>query len=180
MSPTDTMQERSRGLYMNDKEYLEALLRLQGLIISGMALRFEDSDTTGDKYNFCSWGLCSEDIEMWPEPAMHLWPDQFARNGRIAPKYRLAHHKCPMDTRDMPDENGVYRTSEQPGMNGCFWTCIVFRRMERLKVFGSTLVTPSDGNKKFCTEVMKRLNQRIDAARIMVAEGAANAEQHDG
>jgi len=162
MLTVNNMQERSRSLYMTDKGYLEALQRLQALVLSGLPLHYENSDCIGDKYTNCTWGLCSEVKEMWPEPAMHLWPDQFTKHDRIAPLYRLNHHLCPCDTRTVG------------GNNGCFYTCIIFHRMERLKVFGSTLVKPEDD--RFWVEYNRLLVLRIALAENL--QEASNANEH--
>lgn len=99
MTP-DELQSAKKRLYMTDKMYLEALERLRKFVVAGLSLEYEDSNEIGDKYTCCTWGLCSELERMWPEPSMHLWPDQFIAYGRIAPLYCEHHHLCPCDTRE--------------------------------------------------------------------------------
>ena len=111
-----------RDLYMSDDRYLAALKRIRGLIADGERLVAEDSDVTGDKWTHCSWGLCSMDKKAWPAPEDHLWPDQFEKHGRVAPKYRNEPHKCPMDRR------------ENAGGSGCFYDCRVFKRRKDPRV----------------------------------------------
>lgn len=107
-----------KDIYMSDRHYRQALENLKGVIEKGQQLDKEDSDEVGNKYTTCSWGLCAENKEVWPTPEMHLWPDQFRKSGRIAPKYRKTHQLCPLDTRECDGDN----------FNGCFYTCLAFKR----------------------------------------------------
>jgi hypothetical protein len=115
-----------KDLNMSDKTYYESLLRLKERIENGLSLNYEDSTVIGDKYTVCTWGLCSDDKEQWPDPDMHLWPDQFTNDGRVAPKYRENHHLCPFDTRNPNDD-------EMSLINGCFYTCMIFQRKFKTK-----------------------------------------------
>lgn len=107
----------SKDLYLSDERYRAALVRLRGLV-ERIPLHAVDSTTPGDKYTECAWGLCSDDKLAWPDAADHLWPDQFDEQGRVAPLYRRAQQKCPLDRRELAD----------PDPNGCFHTCRVFQR----------------------------------------------------
>lgn len=149
-------------IHMTDQEYLDALERLKVLLDSGLPLHYEDSNVTGDKYNRCTWGLCSEVREMWPKPEMHLWPDQFVSRGRIAPLYRQQHHLCPLDTR-----------SEGTG-NGCFWTCRVFQHRKHSRERKMVINVHSDA---FRAEYMECLDKRIAEAKARIASGEAG--EHD-
>lgn len=101
-------------LHLTDDRYLAALYRQRDRIIAGAEFKAVDSDTIGDKFTEASWGLCSDEREAWPDREDHLWPEQFDQ-GRVAPKYRRNHHRCPMDRR------------QNPGANGCFSTCRIFK-----------------------------------------------------
>lgn len=101
-----------RNLYLCNKSHLALLERLRTRIESGVPLTSVDSITPGDKYSHVSWGACTEDLEMWPDAADMLWPEQWP--GRIAPKYRNDSQYCPMDR----DPDG--------GSFGCFYRCRVF------------------------------------------------------
>lgn len=114
----------SDDLKMSDNRYLEALKRIRKSIADGCPLMFCNSDTIGDKHNECSWGLCSDDPQHWPDPEDHLWPDQFVKNGRVAPKYLKVHQPCPMDRRMQAGNLDI---------NGCFWTCRIFRSKKNPK-----------------------------------------------
>jgi hypothetical protein len=81
--------------------------------MSGLELRAVDSDTIGDKYTHCSWGMCSEDLEQWPDVEDHLFPEEFPE--RISPKYLGPGQKCPMDRRTGGEGWG------------CFYSCRVFQ-----------------------------------------------------
>jgi hypothetical protein len=104
----------NRNLYLTDEQYWRAVERLRGIVASSTQLHAVDSNVIGDKYTSCTWGLCSDERVMWPTPDLHLWPDQFTKDGRIAPKYREDSQMCPMDKRS------------SPGHNGCFYTCRIF------------------------------------------------------
>lgn len=101
--------------------YLLALERMRERIAGGLRLEFEDSTTTGNKYTHCSWGLCSEERAAWPDAEDHIWPQQFEREGRVAP-LDIPSPGCPMDRREGKDDG-----------NGCFYTCRVFNPLERGK-----------------------------------------------
>lgn len=109
-------------LYLSDERYLVALERQKKRIEEGLELELDDSNQRGNKYTHCSWGLCSEDKEAWPDAEDHLWPDQFLdpKRQRVAPKYLdMGTQPCPFDKR-----MSVQRSST---MNGCFFTCRFFR-----------------------------------------------------
>lgn len=147
--------------YMSDEMYLAALLRLQSFTDPGRGypLRCEDSNTPGDKYNWCTWGLCSDKWEMWPEPEMHIWPDQFKERGRIAPLYRESHQLCPCDIRDVSTGNG------------CFWTCIVFRYKARMDIgLPKNASCVNANNTQFYNEYRTRLAARIACIQQRIKE----------
>jgi len=104
----------SKDLYLSRERYLVALKRMRALLVRGLRLRYEDSNEIGNKYNYCTWGLCSESKEAWPDAEDHLWPDEFVLWGRGAPKY-LHGLRCPL--QDMKRHNEG---------NGCFWSCMIF------------------------------------------------------
>jgi hypothetical protein len=110
-----------KDLEMPDDLHLKSLKLVRELIASGEELIYYDDTTVGNKHTECSWGLCTDSKVAYPDPEMHLWPDQFTNSNRVAPKYRKKHQKCPFDIRD-PDKIT---------MNGCFWTCWVFQRKHR-------------------------------------------------
>ena len=103
---------------LSDPQYLAALGRLRK-IIESRKLKYVDSDSPGDKYTECNWGLCSDLKELWPTPELHTWPYDFLNNGRVAPIGR-GKYCCPMDTRE-----------DGGGGNGCFYTCRVFQRKHK-------------------------------------------------
>lgn len=109
-------------LYLPQDRYLAALGRFRTRIAAGVPLTYEDSDASGDKYSRCSWGLCSDDKEAWPDADDHLWPEQFRKRGRVAPRYRKTTQGCPLDRRvGMEDEDN---------MRGCFHSCRIFNPAE--------------------------------------------------
>lgn len=111
----------NNNLYLSDERYLVALERQKGRIEEGLELDLDDSNETGNKHTHCSWGLCSEDKEAWPDAEDHLWPDQFKKEGRVAPKYHdMGRQPCPFDARTSAQRNKGF-------VNGCFFTCRFFR-----------------------------------------------------
>lgn len=112
---------------ISDDRYLAALKRIRASIESGIPCEPDNSDVIGNKHNHCNWGLCSGRKEDWPNPEDHVWPDQFIKDGRVAPLQRQNHQVCPMDTR-MQEIQG------DPDINwgnGCFWACRIFKRRKR-------------------------------------------------
>lgn len=108
----------TKNLYLPQDRYIAALHRQLSRIQTGLKLAAEDSTAPGNKYTECSWGLCSDETQAWPDAQDHLWPDQFLSRGRVAPLYRQKEQKCPIDTRSLYDLNP----------NGCFYTCRIFSR----------------------------------------------------
>lgn len=92
-----------------------ALQRCLALIQRGAPLRAVDSNTIGDKYTTCSWGMCGDEPTVWPDAEDHVWPISFEERGRVAPLSWPEGQMCPMDTR-----------TEDTG-NGCFYSCRVFQ-----------------------------------------------------
>jgi hypothetical protein len=125
---------KNPALYMSNDRYIVALKHMRHLIANGEPLVAEDSDVTGDKWTHCSWGMCSMDAKSWPDPQDHLWPDQFIKDGRVAPKYAGPNQKCPMDKRDEPDER-----------MGCFYRCRIFRQLKSHGIDKDSAVQLYDG-----------------------------------
>lgn len=93
--------------------YIAVLTRVRNAIAKGRKLVAYDDETPGDKSTSCSWGLCHESAETWPDAQDHTFPKDFEKYKRISPL--SAPGKCPMDKR------------ETLGGSGCFWTCRVFQ-----------------------------------------------------
>lgn len=104
-------------LYLTDVQYIQALKNLRHLVETGVKLEYFDDDTPGCKDTQCTWGLCTDSKRVWPDPDMHLWPDEFLKRGRSAPKYRDE------KTQVCPFENPEVRNGDQ---SGCFYFCRVF------------------------------------------------------
>lgn len=100
-------------IYLSNERYLAALKRIKGLISAGLILKGQDDGSIGNKSTGCSWGLCMDDKEHWPDSIDYLWPDT---PERVVPKYTKVYQACPMDKRENPDGNG------------CFYTCRFFSR----------------------------------------------------
>lgn len=101
------------NIYLTDEQYLEVLHR--GLKNLNKIKKVEgvDSTTIGDKYTETNVGLCNNALTT-KETA--LWPDEFPN--RDSMKYSEKHHSCPLDWRSKDEIDG----------NGCFFTCMFFKR----------------------------------------------------
>jgi len=133
----------AKDMYLTDERYLKLLRRIRATIAGGLEHRAVNSDAQGDNYNNCTWGLCSDEAQHWPDAEDHLWPDLFTKHGRMSPKYLLPHQFCPLDKRftdPAPEGQGV--------IQGCFWSCSVFRN-RRATMLGRD-------------EVLKRYDQAIE------------------
>lgn len=117
------MGKRTDRMYMPQDRYIAALERQRARIADGLELVCFDDDTPGQKSTHCSWGLCSQDKEAWPEPDDHLFPDDYKRDGRVAPRYMTQGQQCPFDTDR--DPRGYVRTPGEP--HGCFYRCRFFQ-----------------------------------------------------
>jgi len=69
-----------RNLSLPHHRYLKVLQRQRDRILNGIELNYFDCTEHGDQDNQVSWGLCSRDKEVWPDPEDHLWPDEFIQN----------------------------------------------------------------------------------------------------
>jgi hypothetical protein len=100
--------------HLPEERYLAALQRVRDAIAAGRPLQFYDDTTPGDKSTSCSWGLCHDSKDTWPDAQDHLFPSDFENNGRISPL--PSPDPCPMDTRGYG-----------PYTYGCFYSCRVFQ-----------------------------------------------------
>jgi hypothetical protein len=116
----------------------DALRRMRDRIEGGLKLKAWDCDVIGSKDTHCSWGMCSNDVEQWPDKDDHTFPDDFEERKRVSP--RDAPGGCPLDERTLtPDEDPM----------SCFYTCLVFTRKriskrdrdQALRRYNETIVT---------------------------------------
>lgn len=103
--------------------YLAVLKRIRAAIANGRKLKAYDDTTPGNKSTSCSWGLCHESKETWPDAQDHTFPEDFKREGRISPLDNGHEHPCPMDRRG----------PHQGDYNGCFYTCRIFKSRKQPK-----------------------------------------------
>lgn len=107
---------------MPDDRYLAALKRFRTQIAEGLELEYLDSTAMGDKDTNCSWGLCSDRKESWPDATDHVWLDGFIERGRVAPRRLQRWQLCPMDSE--ADEQG--RKAPKSPL-GCHARCRIFK-----------------------------------------------------
>ena len=96
------------------KEQTITVLELVLEVVKTKPLRKIDSTTIGNKYTDCNWGICSEDPNVHPEPAMHTFPQDFADHQRISSLPLFAKVQCPM--------------RKGKNISGCFYQCRVFQK----------------------------------------------------
>lgn len=124
--------------------YVAVLKRVREAVANGRPLEACDDTTPGNKSTSCSWGLCHDSAETWPDAQDHTFPVDFEKSGRISAL--SAPGKCPLDKRD------------DIGGSGCFWSCRVFQgkrgsRLTREQVLAlyddtiraSSATQPTDG-----------------------------------
>lgn len=96
-------------------EYIATLKRMRDMIAAGRGLDYDDDTTIGSKHMYCTWGLCDDTKDLYPNPEFYIWPDQ---PNRIAPMHRQDEHTCPF-------------RQAKPSANGCFWSCMIFQRRRK-------------------------------------------------
>ncbi len=112
----------SKNLKLSHKSYVAVLERQLERIQADVPLQMEDSTEIGNKYTECSWGLCSDSKEVWPDPQDHIWPDEFIKHGRSAPLYRDKGQLCPFDNQDK-----IRDATPKGEPSGCFYRCMIFK-----------------------------------------------------
>jgi len=55
------------SINLSQGRYIKAMERQKARIEKGIKLTFYDDNTSGYKSTECSWGLCSDDKEAWPD-----------------------------------------------------------------------------------------------------------------
>ena len=101
-------------------QQLDVLVRLK-TAVENEPLRAIDSNTIGDKYTHCNWGMCTDSKEVYHENRMHIFPASFDDDGRISALSPVEGTDCPMRKRN-PDD------SESVSISGCFYQCRIFNR----------------------------------------------------
>lgn len=96
----------------NDRLLL-TLTRLRDAIAAGRELvAYSEPD--------CSWGLCHDSKETWPDAQDHIFPIDFEKSGRISHLHSKA-NACPLDRRnDQSLSDDLH--------SGCFYTCMVLKQ----------------------------------------------------
>lgn len=103
----------ARDIYMANKRYKAALVRIRTQIENGSELVAKESAEMGDKYTHCSWGLCSGSPEQWPDKEDRLFDHP------LTTLYQKKGQNCPFDEK--PDR--------EFGPSGCFHSCRIFQNL---------------------------------------------------
>ena len=101
--------------HLTYRQLLGVLLALRNKIADGMKCDSEDSDEVGNKHTTCTWGLCTDDQEVYNDNRMHVFPKDFDERGRMTPLVPPG-PLCPMQ-----------RVEKGSRTFGCFYQCRVFR-----------------------------------------------------
>ena len=138
---------------MGEGRYQDALRRLRDRIAGGIELNLEDSTEIGNKYTYCSWGMCSEDKEQWPDKDDHTFPNDFERYGRMS---RRDIPYCPLDTRKSRIKNSdrIYW--------GCFYKCRAFHQHQYGKLTREKTLELFNNYIKFREEKYGRKTAEMD------------------
>jgi len=116
-------------LHMTKNDYAKVLRILRKKIDTGLSLSCVDSDTIGNKYTECSWGICMETPDNYPDESMRIRPELMAHN-RVASKFPPEGFNCPLDKH--PEDRW-----------GCFYRCRAFQgginREQALALYDETL-----------------------------------------
>lgn len=114
--------------YLPPNRYLIALVRLREQI-KNKPLIFDDCELTGNKNTYCSWGLCCEDIAVYPERKDWIWPNKQLTSDKVDP---LPFHNLP--SLYMEDVKGIgqacpfeWNNTETDRLSGCFYRCRIFQ-----------------------------------------------------
>jgi len=105
-----------RDRKMTQKQYVNWLEAMRDRIEAGLELSYYDDNTIGNKSLFCSWGMCNNKAEVWPEE-LHQIP------GHTIPGYQggIRHIDRDRKTQHCPFDARVAKTG------GCFWRCVIFQ-----------------------------------------------------
>lgn len=103
--------------YLSHDRYIIALKRIREQIKNRSKLQYEDSDSIGDKYTTCSWGMCSMYKEQWPDKEDRI---RTFNSGLIDAKQQDTNQNCPMDSKQ---EGAIW---------GCFYRCRIFQNLGKL------------------------------------------------
>ena len=109
------MSDVSDDLYLTDKQYVALLHRQRDRIEAGVSLNSEDSTS-------CSWGLCTTEMEVWPEDTwlFEPFPATSTLQKEARSKYLKDAHFCAFDRKDN-------RQASEFGSAGCFYRCRIFK-----------------------------------------------------
>jgi len=131
------MNKIDTELYLTDEQYLDLLKKVRKDLEGLREVFADDCTITGMKHTISDVGLCAgvETESGWAKDKYTIretamWPKDFDKIGKVkwpypqqfTMKYRQDWHRCPLDRR------------ENPNVNGCFYTCMIFKLKKDEKV----------------------------------------------
>lgn len=102
-----------------DDRFVLALQRLRKYVEKAPFIP-DDSDQTGYKHTHCSWGMCCDVKEVYPDKQDYVWPERNMEliDGHVYPLHLSEKQLCPHDMR------------KKKSFNGCFFTCAYRQQLE--------------------------------------------------
>jgi hypothetical protein len=114
--------------YLDAVQYINVLHRFKEAIAKGKPLKWQDSDEIGNKFDTCTWGMCSDAAEDWRLDELLLPGLGECKAYRYGAKEKSAvvtakrpgKLRCPLDTLEESDQSA-----------GCFYRCAIFQRRKK-------------------------------------------------
>ena len=129
---------------LSAKQTLQVLENMLKYVEDGGRLTADDCNEMGNKHTSCSWGRCTANKDVYNDPHMHTFPQDFDETGRMSPIDWYKKFPCPFDSRDKPEEFG------------CFYHCKIFTirggiptREQAVKIYKSAI-------KKFSSQLFSK------------------------
>ncbi len=121
-----TIQPNVLGDLPHDR-YILALERNLARIENGTLLDLDDCNALGAKHTHASWGLCTDDLEVFPDAQDHSFPLAFLERDRRTPLSGAHGDTCPFDRQEVLKDGKTVSGSAPGDTSGCFYRCMIFR-----------------------------------------------------
>lgn len=128
---------------MGEGRYQDTLRRFRAHIAEGLPLDLDDSNFPGDKYTSASWGLCCDnDLKAYPDLNDHTFPSRLVEDMK-AKHPMLLSPRDPPEGATCPMDRGLQKPDKlNPGAQGCFYRCRLFRPVKGTLPPGERLPRP--------------------------------------
>lgn len=113
---------------MKEGRYQDTLRRFRERIASGLEFDLDDSEATGDKYTDAAWGLCScKETKAYPDINDHTFPARIVDDMKSGYGVLLSPRDPPKEATCAFDRGRFKPDPLNPGHQGCFYRCMLFR-----------------------------------------------------